>query len=121
MLREPDRPPRPGLEVDEVKSVKETATPLESKTHARPRIFEDGTIAYPKRGWEPPPVPAGYRRKVDDLRSSDAWVFLPLLNPCPHRSKIIKYSSCGAAQVMYQCDLFGQVQPPKCQQCEENP
>lgn len=120
VMREPERLPRPGLDVEEIFSTKETALPQDTTTHARPRIFADGTIAYPKRGWEPPLVPAGYRRKSDDLRSSDAWVFLPVLNPCKHRSKTIKYSRCGAAQVVYDCQFLGQVQPPQCQGCKEH-
>jgi len=88
-------------------------------THARPRIFADGTLVYPKRGWEPPPVPAGYRRKVSNLRSPDAWIFLPVLEACEHREKSITYAACGAAQIKYHCALHGQVQPPQCQSCTE--
>lgn len=93
--------------------------PGQEVTHARPRVFEDGTIVYPKRGWEPPPVPEGYRRKTGDLRSPDAWVFLPVLDACTHRTKKINYSACGAAQVTYHCTLFGRVKPPQCQRCTE--
>ena len=108
-------------EINEMKQATVTrAAPLANRPHLKPRIFENGTIAYPKRGWEPPPVPAGYRRKVDDLRSSDAWIFLPDLSPCKNRSKVIKYSACGAANIQYQCELFDHVQPPTCQQCKEN-
>jgi hypothetical protein len=85
--------------------------------HGKPRIFADGQIAYPKRGWEPPPVPLGYRRKSDDLRSSDAWVFLPVLPPCDHRKSIITYSACGAAKIRYECALKHNTDP--CQTCPE--
>ncbi len=87
--------------------------------HGRPRFFSDGTIAYPKRGWEPPVVPAGYRRKASNLKSSDAWVFIPVLEPCPHRSQTVGYTICGAATLSYQCDLHGGVAPPQCQTCTE--
>lgn len=29
-------------------------------------------MVYPKRGWEPPPVPSGYKRKSDNLRQVHA-------------------------------------------------
>jgi hypothetical protein len=88
-------------------------------THGRPRIFANGTIAFPKRGWEPPPVPAGYRRKVSNLRSSDAWVFLPVLDACQHRAKSVTYTVCGAATIVYHCALHGPITPPQCKSCQE--
>jgi len=93
--------------------------PEQPLTHARPRIFKDGVIAYPKRGWEPPLAPAGYKRKSDNLKSPDAWVFLPILDACGHRTQSITYSACGAAKITYHCDLHGTVQPPQCQSCPE--
>lgn len=75
----------------------------EEKTHGRPRFFSDGTIAYPKRGYEPPPCPVGYRRKSKDLKNSDAWIFLPILPTCPDRHREIEYGRCGAASITYFC------------------
>lgn len=82
--------------------------PKEKPTHGRPRILSDGTLAYPKRGWEPPPVPAGYQRKSNDLRSPDAWVFIPTLPPCELRVREIQYTPCGAAKLTYLCTRDGQ-------------
>jgi hypothetical protein len=87
--------------------------------HGRPRILSDGTITYPKKGWEPPPVPEGYRRKGSNLRSSDAWVFIPVLQECPRRSFHITYTICGAARLSYRCALHGDVKPPQCKSCTE--
>lgn len=74
-----------------------------SESHGRPRFLSDGTIAYPKRGWEPPPVPAGYRRKSANLQSADAWVMLPVMTPCEHRSTSTAYGPCGACKISYFC------------------
>lgn len=90
-----------------------------STQHSRPRILDDGTIAYPKRGWEPPMVPAGYRRKSDDLRSPDAWVFLPVLPPCKHRRREIRFSACGNAKVIHFCSLDMRCISNQCDQCED--
>jgi hypothetical protein len=81
----------------------EQRTMPEEKTHGRPRIFSDGTIAYPKRGWEPPPCPVGYRRKSEDLKNSDAWTFLPVLPVCSDRHREVEYGRCGAASITYFC------------------
>lgn len=94
--------------------------PKQEVIHGRPRVFSDGTIIFPKRGWEPPPEPAGYQRKVANLRSPDAWVFLPVMEACGHRTNNITYSACGAAKLAYRCDLFGVVLPPQCGACTEN-
>jgi hypothetical protein len=75
----------------------------EDTTHGRPRFFPDGTIAYPKRGYEPPPIPPGYRRKCADLKNSDAWIFLPVLPACRDRKHEIEYGHCGACKISYYC------------------
>jgi hypothetical protein len=78
--------------------------PMPSQTnHGRPRIMTDGVIAYPKRGWEPPPVPEGYRRKCADLKNSDAWIFIPVLPNCPQRTHEVEYGHCGACKITYFC------------------
>ena len=71
----------------------------------RPRETSDGELVYPKRGWEPPPVPDGYRRKSPDLRTSDAWVMIPILPECNVREPRIEYANCGAARYSYFCAL----------------
>lgn len=88
-------------------------------THKRPRFMKDGVMAYPKRGWEPPPVPAGYRRKSDNLRSADAWIFIPLLPECRHRQRTVSYGPCGAASITYTCQGVALVDLSCCHTCEE--
>lgn len=88
------------------------------KTHGRPRFMADGTIVYPKRGWEPPPIPAGYRRKSDNLRSADAWIMLPVLPDCQQRQIITKETPCGAVKITYRCVLFGDITVPRCLACD---
>jgi hypothetical protein len=96
---------------------KRTVNP--STTHARPRLLDGGVIAYPKRGWEPPPVPDGYQRKSQNLQSPDAWIFIPILPACDQRTRNITYSACGAAQVTYRCEQHGEIPIERCQSCRE--
>ena len=70
----------------------------------RPREMSDGSLVYIKRGWEPPSVPDGYRRKSENLHSSEAWVMLPILPECSRRWKKTTYSKCGAARITYLCN-----------------
>lgn len=90
----------------------------QTPTHSRPRLLPDGVIAFPKRGWEPPAVPDGYQRKSEDLRSPDAWIFLPVLAACKHRVRSIEYSPCGNARVNFTCQLSGCRVITYCNTCE---
>jgi len=76
---------------------------VSSPSHGRPRIMSDGVITYPKRGWEPPSIPAGYRRKTENLKSADAWIFIPILPECQHRPQEIEHGHCGACKITYFC------------------
>ena len=92
----------------------------EAVMQGRPRELPSGELVYPKRGWEPPPVPDGYRRKTSNLQSSDAWTMVPVLSDCKHRTKQVKYGSCGAAYFQYYCDLHAvEVTAKKCLRCED--
>jgi hypothetical protein len=71
--------------------------------HGRPNKATDGTLTYPQRGFEPPPVPAGYRRKTANLKIADAWTFIPILKPCGHRTHETETGSCGAQSIKYFC------------------
>ncbi len=51
-----------------------------------PRILEDGTVIYPKRGKEPPPCLDGYVRKAE--QGPDAWILIPLWRYCEYRTHI---------------------------------
>ncbi len=56
--------------------------------HGTPRILEDGTIIYPKKGKEPPPCLDGYRRKAE--QGADAWVLIPLWRDCKFRQQVLR-------------------------------
>jgi hypothetical protein len=71
--------------------------------HGRPNKAVDGVLTYPQRGWEPPPEIAGYRRKSNNLKSPDAWTFIPILPPCEYRSIKEKIGQCGAISIKYFC------------------
>lgn len=89
-------------------------------THGKPRVSADGTIAYPKRGWEPPPVPDGYRRKSNHLASPDAWIMVPVLPTCKHRTQQIEHTPCNAARMTYHCTVKGEpTNAVRCQRCQQ--
>jgi hypothetical protein len=111
-VREGLEPPRPSEE-------KVTATHMQ-RSFDRPRIFADGTIAYPKRGWEPPPPIDGYHRKSTNTRSSDAWVFIPDWPPCKCRSIEYVEKPCGAINVIAHCKRWPTpVLHPFCRACDK--
>jgi len=78
--------------------------------YIRPRVHKDGTIVYPKKGWEPPPVPDGYERKTTNLKSPDAWTFLPKFANCEHRVPVEgKAQSCGCMAMILHCNRTGKL------------
>lgn len=85
------------------------------------QISDDGTIIYQKEGWEPPPVPPGYRRQSDDLSSTDAWVLVRETPLCKHvvlHQAVEK--SCGCTSVIYVCTHRGKaenISGTKCDSC----
>lgn len=97
VLRVPDRqgPPRGPKEAP--------AQKLTVRDFKEPKFMPDGSLVYPRTGWEPPKVPEGYRRKNDDPRSPDAWVFLPNWPPCVDRVMYNKLSSCGCVHIHARC------------------
>lgn len=64
----------------------------------QPTIMEDGTLIYPKTGWEPPVCPDGYNRKVDNL-----WAFEPMWQPCVHRAFDNNVRPCGCVSINALC------------------
>lgn len=86
---------------------------LEGQTmpgYIRPRVHKDGTIVYPKKGWEPPPVPDGYERKTTNLKSSDAWTFVPKFANCKYRVLVEgKSMSCGCMAMILHCKRTGEL------------
>lgn len=83
----------------------------------QPKIYEDGTIEYPKTGWEPPKTPEGYRKGKDD------WTFIPLFQICLDRVLVNTVAPCGCIKVHAMCDneksehYEKQVDPDKCSAC----
>lgn len=68
------------------------------KTFARGRFMPDGSLVYPKKGWEPPPEVEGYQRD-----KGNAWRFLPLWPDCITRARMLKMKQCGAYNVVMVC------------------
>lgn len=89
----------------------------------RPRKLTDGSIMYPKRGWEPPPPIPGYIRKSHNPQSADAWVFIPVWNECKYRKEfIVKREGCQCETMVYECQHKSQigkrVNTPVCESCK---
>lgn len=78
----------------------------ENEPTFKANILPDGTIVYERKpgDWEPPKDHAGYRRKSNDLRSDDAWVFIPLWPKCEKRFLNTKRKTgCGCLLVEMTC------------------
>ncbi len=86
---------------------------------ARPHRMSDGALVYIKRGWEPPAVPDGYKRKSNDFKSPDAWVMIPVLPLCRTRTFTEEKGSCGATKITYYCDGQRVRDLTKCWRCHE--
>ena len=86
---------------------------------SRPHRMTDGTLVYIKKGWEPPAVPEGYRRKSNNFKNSDAWVLIPVLPPCETRITTEEKGSCGAIKIMYHCQGKRIHDLTTCHRCEE--
>ncbi len=86
--------------------------------HGRPNKAADGSLTYPQRGFEPPKVPAGYLRKTTNLKSPDAWTFLPILKPCQHRTHETRTGYCGAQAILYFCKGHRFHDLSKCGRCD---
>jgi hypothetical protein len=68
------------------------------KTFARGRFMADGSLVYPKKGFEPPPPVEGYERD-----KGNAWRFIPLWPDCQTRVRMLKMKKCGAYNVIMAC------------------
>ncbi len=89
----------------------------------RPRKLADGSIMYPKRGWEPPPPIPGYTRKSHNPKSADAWVFIPDWNACKYRKElIVNREGCQCETMVYECQHKSKVglrvNTPICDGCK---
>lgn len=87
----------------------------------RPKALDNGVLAYPHVGWEPPPPIDGYRRKAD--QGPDAWVFVPEWHDCPHRQVELRLrENCNCMYPFHSCDLDGQqTSVVKCSTCGGKP
>lgn len=84
-----------------------------ARSFGKGRFMPDGSIVYPKKGWEPPPDIEGYRRDP-----GNAWVFLPLWPACADRTRTAYMKKCGAYCVIMTCE--SQECPAKGQQVTFN-
>lgn len=76
--------------------------------------FEDGTIAFPRRGPPPANVP-GYEREA-----GDPYIFHPIEEPCTHRQNTLVRCPRGNYRVISFCVLKAVNLTPKiCQGCQE--
>ena len=64
----------------------------------RARIQSDGSIIYPKKGWEPPPPIGGY-----DRDPGNKWRFVPKWKKCMHRIRLVTTRECGAINIIMMC------------------
>lgn len=58
----------------------------------------DGSLVYPKKGWEPPPEVEGYKRDP-----GNAWRFIPLWPDCVTRARMLQMKRCGSYNVTMVC------------------
>lgn len=88
------------------------------KSFGRARIAPDGSISYPKKGFEPPPPVEGYERD-----KGNPWHFKPLWPDCKHRARTLQMKKCGAYDVIMVCGCNGcplkqqLLKLPDCQNC----
>lgn len=72
--------------------------PKGERNFGRARIMSDGSVIYPKKGWEPPPPLHGYERDP-----GNAWRFIPLWPECKHRTQVTRFKPCGAIDIVTRC------------------
>jgi len=78
---------------------------MAAQKYTKPHVFDNGILAYPKRGWEPPPLIEGYKRKSDNPRNSDAWVLLPVWQDCPFRLRVqVRKDGCRCITFYHTCN-----------------
>lgn len=98
-----------------------------ANTYNKPHVLDSGILIYPKRGWEPPPPIEGYRRKSNDPRNSDAWIFIPEWAECPFRDKReVRKEGCRCMTYFHVCTntLVGLDTPVNmnlCNSCKHRP
>lgn len=75
------------------------------KFYEVPRLLPNGVAIFPKKGLTPPPEMEGYQRRSPNLKTSDAWIFIPLWNECPARSQrfVQRDSGCPCVKIVMSC------------------
>ena len=97
--------------------------PIVERDFGQPKLLKDGTLVYKRQGFEPPPPHNGYRRKSEDIRSDDAWVFVPIFLPCRYRTMVNGSRPCGCIQINHVCvhseckHYRSDIDPGKCAGC----
>jgi hypothetical protein len=72
--------------------------------YTKPHVLDDGTLVYPKRGWEPPPLIEGYCRKSNNPKNSDAWILIPIWTTCIFRKQIqVRKEGCRCVTIYHVC------------------
>ncbi len=94
----------------------------EAPIRKAPQILDDATIVYEKEGWEPPPVPPGYQRKSDDLKSQDAWILVRIEPLCKHCKLVqTRRASCDCVRIIPTCTYKGKSENIQLNQCTTCP
>lgn len=128
--REPERPRQPGFDLTHVADPSADRIPKDREfvngdPHTQPlppEIRDDGTIIYPKIGWEPPPVPPGYKRKSDDLSRDDAWTLVRIEPLCTFCKLVqTRRKNCGCLRVVPTCTYRGKSENIDFDRCDSCP
>lgn len=80
---------------------------------SNPRVFDDGTLAFPDRG-TPPPIREGYYRDP-----GNPYVLKPVMPDCPLRAEGWLQRSCGSCPkiVFMICEKGHPITGLECQGC----
>lgn len=71
---------------------------ITDKSFSRARFQPDGSLIYPKKGFEPPPPIEGYVRDP-----GNKWKFIPIWPDCSTRARMLQLKQCGAYNVIMVC------------------
>lgn len=126
--QEPVVPRAGGPGISEVKDpikhgyAKEIGLAKVPMSELAPQMLDDGSIVYEKVGWEPPPVPRGYKRKSDDLAHRDAWILVRKKPLCKHCKLVrIRRANCDCLKLIFTCTRRGRaknIQLDECDTCQ---
>lgn len=75
------------------------AEKIAASTFGRARRLPDGSLLFKKKGWEPPPVPEGFKRDP-----KNAWHFVPTFPLCEFRIQTHRMKPCGAIDMITVCN-----------------